>query len=195
MAVDLVLHYAPNTRAGRVRWLLEELGAPYRLRRLELGAKPDDFLAISPLGKVPVLEIDGRPMIESAAMLIWLADRFADRGLAPAPDAPDRAAYLQWQVFVVATLEPPLLALFKAPDDAARDAAAGKTRAALAVLEAAVADGREFVLGAAMSAADCAIGQVTGWARGAGLLATFPALTAYGRRLSKRDAYRRARDA
>lgn len=193
MAIDLVLHYAPDTRAGRVRWLLEELGVPYRLRRVELGALPDDYRAVSPLGKVPALEIDGRPMIESAAMLIWLADRFADHGLAPAPDAPERAAYLQWQAFVPATLEPPLLELWKAKDPATREAAADRTRAALAVLEAAVADGREFVLGAAMSAADCAIGQATGWARGAGLLETFPALTAYGRRLSKRDAYRRAK--
>ncbi len=191
--MKLALHYAPSTRAGRVRWLLEELAVPYELVRVDPKAPDDAFRAVSPLGKVPVLTIDDRPMLESTAMLIWLADRFADRGLAPALDAPERAAYLQWHVFVPVTIEPPLLDLWKLEGDA-RAAAAVRTAEALAVLAGALADGREWLCGA-FSAVDCAAGQVTGWARSAGMLDAFPTLADYGRRVAARPAYKRSRAA
>lgn len=191
--MKLELYYAPSSRAGRVRWLLEELEVPHTLVRVDLKAKSDALRAVSPLGKVPVLAIDGAPMLESTAMLVWLADRFADRGLAPALDAPLRAAYLQWHAYVPITIEPPLLSLWDASlDEAAKAAARAKTLEALAVLAAAFADGREYLLGA-FSAADCAAGQVTGWARSAGVLDAFPALRDYGRRIAAREAYKRSR--
>jgi glutathione S-transferase len=192
--MKLELYYAPSTRAGRVRWLLEELGAPHELVRVDMKTKADDarFRAVSPLGKVPVLVVDGQPMLESTAMLILLADRFADRGLAPAVDAPARVPYLQWHAFLPITLEPPLLELYKQlPDDALARARA-QTTDALAVLAGALADGREYLLGD-FSAVDCAAGQVTGWARGAGVLDAFPALRDYGRRVAAREAYKRSR--
>src|ERR1700690_1158482 len=143
--MDLTLYYAPSTRAGRVRWLLEELEVAHQLVRVDMKTKADDaaFTAVSPLGKVPVLVIDGAPILESTAMLVWLADRFADRGLAPATDAPERAAYLQRHVFVPVTIEPPMLDLWKPLDDEAKAAARAKTIAALGVLAGALADGRE----------------------------------------------------
>ena len=191
--MKLELYYAPSSRAGRVRWLLEELEVPHTLVRVDLKAKSDALRAVSPLGKVPVLAIDGAPILESTAMLIWLADRFADRGLAPALDAPLRPAYLQWHAFVPITIEPPLLELFKPLDDAAKAAARDKTLEALAVLAGAFADGREYLLGA-FSAADCAAGQVTGWARSAAVLDPFPALREYGRRIAARPAYKKSRE-
>jgi glutathione S-transferase len=191
--MKLELYYAPSTRAGRVRWLLEELAVPYDLVRVDTKAKSEAFLRVSPLGKVPVLAIDGAPMIESTAMLVWLADRFADRGLAPALDAPDRAAYLQWHAFVPITIEPPVLELYKPLDDAAKAATRARALEALGVLDRALADGREYLLGA-FTAADCAAGQVTGWARGAGVLDAFPALREYGRRVAARPAYKKSRE-
>src|SRR5689334_9503332 len=106
--MDLTLYYAPSSRAGRVRWLLEELEVPHTLARVDMKTKAHDagFAALSPLGKVPVLVVDGAPMLESTAMLVWLADRFADRGLAPALDAPARVPYLQWHAYVPITIEP-----------------------------------------------------------------------------------------
>lgn len=187
------LFYAPSSRAGRVRWLLEELGVPHELVRVDLKAKDAEprLAAVSPLGKVPVLIVDGQPMLESTAMLIYLADRFGK--LAPAVDSPLRVPYLQWHAFVPITLEPPLLDLFKpALDEAAKAAARERTLEALRVLDAAFADGREFLVGD-FSAADCAAGQVTGWARSAAVLEPFPALREYGRRIAARDAYKRSR--
>lgn len=193
----IVLHYAPHTRAGRVRWLLEELGVPYELRRRVLYA--DDtaspaYRALHPLGKVPALELDGACMIESGAMLVHLADRFADRGLAPAIDAPARAAYLQWVFFATTELDPAVVALYDRRDDAAaRPALVGRFDAAADAVAAPLADGRPYLLGDAFSAADVAVGAALGWARGLGVLDPHPTLIEYGRRVGARPAAKAAR--
>ncbi len=194
--MEITLYYAPHTRAGRVRWLLEELGVPYQLRRVDHKTDPS-YRDIHPLALVPGLVVDGKPMIESAAMMIYLADRFPDRGLAPALDAPDRAAYLQWIVFTTTTLEPPLVQAFfpsgAAPDADAKARMIGRFHDAARVIEAPLADGREFLLGGRLSAADLTVGHVLGWARAAGVLADHPLLLEYGRRLGGRVAAKVAR--
>lgn len=194
--MQITLYYAPLTRAGRVRWLLEELEVPYELRRVDFAGgehRRPEFGAIHPLHKLPVLEIDGRRVLESGAMCVWLADRFAERGLAPALDAPERPAYLQWFFFASAHLEPPLLEAFRARDDATRARARETFSAAARVVEAALADGRPFLLGDRFAACDVAVGEVTGWARAMGALEAHPALLEYGRRAGGRPAAKRAR--
>ncbi|MCA9680347.1 MAG: glutathione S-transferase, partial [Myxococcales bacterium] len=169
-APSITLHYAPHTRAGRVRWLLEELGLPHQLHRVDFAGgehKGDAHRRLHPLGRIPVLEVDGVAMFESGAMLIYLADRFAPGTLAPALDAPARMAYLQWLFFVPSHLEPPLLdaAIYDVP--AERKAAARATfDDALRVLGDALADGRPHLCGDAFTAADVSVGSVLGWARG-----------------------------
>jgi glutathione S-transferase len=195
---SITLSYAPRSRAGRVRWLLEELGLPYTLRRVTLySADTTDpaYRALHPLGKVPALVIDdASPMIESGAMLLYLADRFGDRGLAPAVDAPDRPAYLQWIFFGATTLEPPVSDLyFKGTDDATRARGKAEFEAAAAVVSAALADGRAYLLGDRFTAADVQIGSTLGWARALGLLDGFGVLVEYGRRVGARPAARAAR--
>lgn len=192
----IVLSYASNSRAGRVRWLLEELGVPYELQRVTLYAPEmatPEYRALHPLGKVPALSIDGKTMIESGAMLVYLADRFADRGLAPAIDAPERAAYLQWIFFTAAQLEPPLDHIYQHEDPAAKAAGAAEFHAAARVVASAFADGRDFLLGDRFSAADVSVGSVLGWARILGLLAEHPTLVEYGRRVGGRPAARTSR--
>ena len=192
----ITLTHAPQSRSGRVRWLLEELGVPYQLQRVTLyspeTAAPA-YRALHPLGKVPALTVDGVTMIESGAMLIHLADRFADRGLAPAIDAPERAAYLQWIFFAATQLEPPLDLIFKNDDPAVKAKQAVEFHAAASVLDAALGDGRTFLLGDTFTAADIAIGSVLGWARAMGLLADHPTLVEYGRRVGSRPAAKTAR--
>lgn len=192
----ITLYYAPNTRASRPRWLLEELGVDYELRRLDLAArehKQAEYLAIHPLGLVPALVADGVAMFESAAICLYLADRFADRGLAPALDDPQRGPYLQWVMFSQTSLEPPILAYWKTTPDS-DEAAAAKARfdTAAAVLATALAD-RPHILGDRFSAADIMLGGATAWARHFGLLADHPMLLDYGRRVGSREAARRAR--
>jgi glutathione S-transferase len=196
--VTIVLHYARESRAGRVRWLLEELGVPYELRRWTLyspeTAVGGAYRAIHPLGLVPALEIDGRPVIESGAMLVWLADRYPARGLAPGVDAPERAAYLQWIFFTATTLEPPLVdQMFKATDPEVKARGRAQFDAAARIVAAPLADGRPFLLGDQFSAADVSVASVLGWARVLGALESHPALVEYGRRCGGRPAAKAAR--
>ena len=109
------LYYVPNTRAHRCRWLLEELEVPYELHRLDLAAgehKQPPYLELQPHGAVPVL-VDGETVVfESAAICLYLADRFPERGLAPRAGDPARGAYYQWLVYSISELEPPVALTF-----------------------------------------------------------------------------------
>lgn len=195
------LYYARFTRAGRVRWLLEEAGAPYELERLDMRAgdhKATSYLAIHPHGVVPALEIDGFVLYESVAICLHLADLLPDAHLAPAVGTPDRALYYQWMVYANATLEPPIHQYAShtrfLPEDrrvaAVAEDAQGKVRHALTNLER-VLSGRETLL-EAFSAADIIIGGMLMWAKSMGLVAGFPVLLRYCDRLAQRPAYKRS---
>lgn len=95
-----VLQAVPDFASFIVHLVLEELGVPYRLNLLDFDAgdldKPE-HRSLNPFGKIPALQTPDGPMFETAAILLWLADRH--RALAPAPDAPERAAFLSWFFF------------------------------------------------------------------------------------------------
>ena len=108
MADELVLYWAPQTRADGARLLLEELGVAYRLERVELqaGAAREAFLAINPMGKVPTIRHDGVVVTEQVAIFLYLADAFAEAGLAPAIGDRLRGSYLRWMAFYGSSMEP-----------------------------------------------------------------------------------------
>jgi glutathione S-transferase len=184
--MSLTLYYRPNTRAGRVRWLLEELGVPHELDRT------DAYKTVHPLAKVPALRDGDMVMFESAAICMYLADKFADRGLAPALDSPLRGPYLQWMEFVGAELESGIIDFYRAVDDAAKKTAREHFEKRARVVAAALGS-QDYLLPTGFSAADVMVGAVLGWARGAGLLEPFPVLIEYGRRVGGRPAAKRAR--
>jgi glutathione S-transferase len=107
------LHFAPGTRAVRVRWVLEEIGVSYELNVVNLrqGAhKSQDYVKIHPLAKVPALEIDNTIIFESLGICLYLADRFVGAELAPlVTDRLRRADYCTWMAFSSGTLEPAIL--------------------------------------------------------------------------------------
>lgn len=196
------LYYVPMTRSLRPRWLLEELGVPYELVRLDPSKKEQkspEYLAIHPLGHVPAL-VDGElKMFESAAICAYLADRYIDKGLAPALDAPERASYHQWMYFAVAELEQAILKAFvqfRKPE-AERDAkqiaeATARFGEVAAVLERHL-ETRRFMAGERFSTADVLIGANLIWARAMKLLGGHAILEGYVARLVERPAYQRAR--
>lgn len=103
------LFHNPMSRSGRVRWALDEIGAPYEIELVDMRAgahKSAEFLALHPLGKLPVLEVDGQYIFESMGICLFLADRFPAAGLAPAADSTARGAYYQWVLFAATELEP-----------------------------------------------------------------------------------------
>ncbi len=128
------LFHAPGTASMAVHWLLIELDLPHELRRIDLAAgehKRPEYLALNPSGVVPTLLIDGQPCSECAALLLHLGDRHAAGRLAPAPDSPQRAAYLQWMLHLANTLQP-LFRQWYYPAEVAGDAAVDAVKASAA---------------------------------------------------------------
>ena len=108
-----VLHGANDSASTIVRLVLEESGLAYSLRTIDWATEVRDtpaYRALQPLGLIPALETPDEPMFETAAILLYLGEKVP--GLAPAPGAPDRAAFLTWWFFTSTNLHPTLLALF-----------------------------------------------------------------------------------
>jgi glutathione S-transferase len=156
-------------------------------------------MKIHPHGAVPALVDGDLKMFESAAICMYLADKYPDKGLAPKVATPARAAYYQWMVYSMATLEPPIIQIFMntvmLPEEQRSAKAveeAKKTFSTIAdVLDQALA-GKSFLLGEQFSAADVMIGSTLGWAQFMGVLEGHPTLQAYAARLSERPAFKRA---
>jgi glutathione S-transferase len=195
------LYYVPKTRATRPRWVLEELGVPYDLVRLDRTrdeTRSAEHLGRHPLGHVPVLEDRGQHIFESGAICLHLADLFPEKRLLPPPGSVERGLAYQWVLFAMTEMEPPLIALSaeaKKPE-AERDAAAlvqarDRFGKAADVLEV-VLRGREFLLGDAFGVADVMVGGSLAWARGHRLLEGHPAVESYLTRLRERPAWQRA---
>ena len=101
------LYYSPGTASMVVHLALLEIGAPHELRLVDFDANEQhsaDYLKLNPRGVVPTLVIDGRPLSESAALLMVLADRHPEAKLAPMPGTPEREAWQQWIVYLSNTL-------------------------------------------------------------------------------------------
>jgi glutathione S-transferase len=195
------LYYVPKTRASRPRWVLEELGVPYELVRLDPArgeTRTPEHLQRQPLGHVPVLEDGSTRVFESSAICLYLAERFPEKGLLPPPGTADRGLAYQWLFFAMTELEPPLsvLAAEARKPEAERNAAVAadareRVRKAAAALEPIVAH-RPWLLGSGFTVADVVVGAVLAWARSVRALEGLPAVEAYLARLRERPAWKRA---
>jgi len=183
------------TRSLRARWALQELDAQFEFVPVDLQAgehRHPDFLRLNPAGKLPVL-VDGDQVItESAAIVMYLAEKYADKGLMPA-SLQDRAQAYRWSFFAVTELEQPLWRIarhsFVYPE--AKRLPADIPLAREEFLEmAAVLDrhmeGREFIVGERISIADCVTAYVLDWGNENGLVAGFANLAAYLERMYAR---------
>lgn len=199
----LTLYHVAQSRSVRPRWMLEELGVPYEIVRLDMPAgahKQPEYLRINPNGTVPTLIDDGVPIWESGAIVTHLADRFPDRHLAPPPGTTARGLCHQWSYFAMCTLEPPIYVVFLQTallPEAERmpqllPPAREKLDAAVAVVDAALA-GRPWLLGDAFSAADVMVASTLWWCRMLGALPPTHARAAdYVERAAARPAFVRA---
>ncbi len=115
MSARYILHYAPDNASAIVRLALEELRLPYDTHLVDRRAEAQRgaaHLALNPAGRIPVLETPDGPLFETAAILLWLADRHGV--LAPAPQDPQRGRFLTWLFFLSNTLHPDLIMCFYA---------------------------------------------------------------------------------
>lgn len=106
MTGTLMLYTHPMSRGRITRWMLEETGQPYETEIVPIREpRTEAFLAVNPMGKVPVLRHGDVTLTENAAICAYLADAFPQAGLAPATDSPLRAAYYRWLFMVAGPLE------------------------------------------------------------------------------------------
>lgn len=195
---DLVLYTNPMSRGRIARWMLEELGRPYRTELLEFKAsmKAPEYLAINPMGKVPAIRHGDTVVTEAAAICAYLADVFPDAGLAPAHGDHSRAAYYRWMFFAAGPLEAAVTnkALgFEVPENRTVLAGYGCMADVLQALEYAVSQ-NEYIAGDKFTAADVYVGSGIGWGMMFGTLEKRPVIQAYFDRLKVRPAAVRANE-
>lgn len=197
------LHHVPFSRSFRVLWLLEELGLdydviPYSLRDGSL--REPAFLAISPAGRVPALEMNGTVLFESGAIVQSLCEAHSEAGFAPEPGTPERGRYLEMLGYaetMASLIESLNLQRIFLRDPSQASAVVirlvtARLRATLAGLDEMLSDDG-YLLDAGFSGADAMMGFNVFAAPYYVKFDPFPRLTGYRDRLSARPAYQRAR--
>jgi glutathione S-transferase len=195
MTDEITFYYNPLSRARIAHWMLEEVGAPYRIELIDFDKgeqKSPSYLAINPMGKLPAIVHRGTVVTETAAICTYLADAFPHAGLAPATTDPARGTYLRWLFFGAGCVEPAVVdRLFSRPAvDRPISMGYGSYEDTMRVLEAAVTSG-PYLLGDRFSAADVYIGSQIGWGMTIKAIEPRPAFQAYLARFTDRPAYQR----
>ena len=184
------------SRGRIVRWMLEEVGAPYRTEILDYASslKAPPYLAINPMGKIPAIVHRGTVVTECAAICAYLADAFPQAGLAP-PTA-ERGPYYRWLFFAAGPVEAASTNKsmgFEVTPEGQRMAGYGNLGLVVDALEGAVSKSN-YIAGDKFTAADVYVGAQIGWGMQFGWLEKRPAFEAYSARVSQRPAAIRARE-
>lgn len=192
--MSVVLYHHPYTRAANTVWMLEEVGVPYELRYVDYaagGQKSPEILALNPMGKLPILT-DGEVVVtESAAIGLYLADRYSMGKLAPGFDDPARGTYLRWSLFAPSVIEPGSMA--KVAGWTYKEGAAGwGTYDAMVESMRSALRERSFVLGDRFSMADVIFGGTIRYMLSFKMLQPEPIFEEYAARLAERPALKRA---
>lgn len=189
-ANNIVLYHHPFSRAANVVWMLEELGVPYTLEYVDMGQgahHTSEFHQKNRMGKLPTL-VDGDVTVaESAAIALYLADRYSYGELAPKVDTPERGPYLRWILFAPSVVEPGCYAQASKWDYQPQSAGWGTYENMLATMEDAIGDG-PWLLGERFSMADVVFGGTVRYMLRFGMLEKRAAFVAYAERLEARPA-------
>ncbi|MBJ39490.1 MAG: glutathione S-transferase [Gammaproteobacteria bacterium] len=198
----LKLHFAPNSRAGRILWLLEELGLPYELNRMDFhpkDLKSDEHRARHPLGRVPVLDDGDVSIYESGAIVEYIIARHTDGALKPAVDSPLYPEFLQWFHYCEGMVMPPVNTIVVQtvllPPERRNEEALGQaqrllSRALVPVNEA--LEGKDYLIGD-FSAADIMLGHACFMSNRLGCVADdMTNLKGYVERIAARPAFQTA---
>jgi glutathione S-transferase len=187
----VILYHAPQSRSSATLALLEELGAPYELRLVNIKAgeqRRSAYLAINPMGKVPAIHHHGALITEQVAIFLYLADFFADAALAPAVRDPLRGPYLRWMVYYAACYEPALVdqAMKRAPGPPAMSPYGDFDTMLGTIVEQ--IGGSVYLLGDIFSAADVLWGMALQWGTLFKIIPDNEAIASYVSRVASRTS-------
>ena len=200
MADELVFYTHPMSRGRIIRWMLEEVGQPYRTEVLDYATtmKAAEYLSINPMGKVPAIRHGDTVVTECAAICAYLADVFPEANLAPPPGDRARGPYYRWLFYGAGPVE--AAALNKTlgvavPDDPRQRGMVGygSMQAVLGMLEHAV-ETDAYLTGPNFSAADLYLGAHLAWGMAFGTLEKRPAFERFVGKIINRPAAIRARE-
>lgn len=195
------LHHLNQSRSLRTLWLLEELGIAYEIvshqRDATTHLAPDSLKAVHPLGKSPVIEMDGQLYAESGAITELLIERFAPERLRPATNSSDYGYYLQWINFAESSLMLPLLLeLFTKKagidDNAFLDGYISQEKHRLLGYLNDEVEGKSFIVGDSLSGADFMLSFDLIMLAKREALDDYPHIKQYALQLAELDSYQRA---
>ncbi len=198
----LTLHFAPNSRASRIYWLLRELDLPFELNRMDFNPKDlksDEHRARHPLGRVPVLDDDDVRIFESGAIVEYVLAKYGEGRLKPDVDSPEFPNYLQWFHYCEGMVMPPINTIVVQtvllPPERRDETALGQAQRLLGKALQPVNDaleGRDYLAGD-FSAADIMLGHSCIMSGRLGAVTDdMPHLKAYIERLQARPACQEA---
>jgi glutathione S-transferase len=189
------LYWSPQTRSTRALWMLEEAGVEYEREWVDIQNPERDntpeFLDASPMGKVPALVDGNARMSESAAICLYIADRYAPGTLAPAIDDDRRGKFLYWLMYTPAVVEPSMSEKFNGVEANRYRSGWGDFELMIEILEQGI-EGKSWILGDTFTAADVMLGSSVVFMRMFDMLPDSAALGAYADRCLARPAYQRA---
>ncbi len=191
----ITLYHAPRSRSSRFLFLLEELGAPYEIKLVSIrrgdGSGASDPANPHPHGKVPAIR-DGETLVfESAAVALYLTDKFPANGIGPQVGDPLRGAYLTWLAYYAGEMEPAWVSKFMQVEPPRGTAGWVATNEVMDFVNATLSKG-PYLLGAQFSAADILVGTTFQLFMGSPLLPRTDLLEAYVKRVTERPAYARS---
>ena len=193
----LTLYHSPNTRSSGTLILLEELGAPFTLKVLDMQAgeqREPAYLAINPMGKVPAIRHGDALITEQVAIYLYLADLFPQADLAPPVGDPQRGPYLRWMAFYGTCFEPAVTdRSMKREPAQPRMSVYGDFDTMLKTIANQVAKG-PYLLGERLSAADLLWGNGLTWTIMFKLVPEWPELVAYAKRIAARPAVAKVKE-
>lgn len=191
----ITLYHAPRSRSWRFIFLLEELGATYELKGVNIrrgdGSGALDPANPHPHGKVPVIQDGDTIVYESVAIALYLTDKFPQNGIGPQIGEPARGAYLTWLAYYAGVMEPAWMSAYMKTDVLRGTAGWVKTDEVMELVNATLSKG-PYILGEKFSAADILIATTFKLFMGSPLLEKTDLLEAYVNRVTSRPAYARA---
>jgi len=192
------LFWAPQTRSMRAIWMLEEVGVDYDMELVNIPADDrkdsGEFLAASPMGKVPAIVDGDAAMSESAAICIYLADRYGEGDLAPAVDDALRGKFLYWTIYTPAVIEPAMSEKFNNIEPNRGRSGWGDFDLMISIFDEGLTN-KEWILGDRFSAADVMLGSSAVFLRQFDMLPDTRNIGDYADRCQARPAFQKAAEA